>query len=87
MEEYECNLGVYPLSTRNKEKLLGCELVEQTECKQLEGKLLVFQDKYRKLKIILLIRPDGSLYVSDYYGDTISVDDITFIFLGSRRKG
>lgn len=82
--ETEYLMGVYPFDRRNKEKLFGCEFVEQIECEQLNSKVFIFQDEYRKLKIDLFFMPDGQLFIGDYYGETMKREEMTFIKMRCR---
>ena len=79
IDEIDSAMGVYPFGRRNKDKLLGCEYVEQTDCEQLEATVFVFQDKYRKLKIDLFFLKNGELLISDYYGETMQREDMFFV--------
>lgn len=83
--ETECVMGVYSFGRRNKDKLLGCEFVEQTECKQLDAKVFVFQDKYRKLNIDLFFMSNGELLIGDYYGATMKREEMSYVILRGKR--
>ena len=78
-------MGVYPFDRRNKEKLLGCEFIEQTECEELNAKIFVFQDKYRKLNIDLFFMSNGELFIGDYYGATMKREEMSFVILRGKR--
>lgn len=79
--ENDCAMGVYPFGRRNKEKLLGCEFVEQVECEQLNATVFIFQDKYRKLKIDLFFMADGEVLIGDYYGENMKREEMNFVIL------
>lgn len=86
MNDYTENaIGVYPLNKRNQNKLLGCEFIEQTECKQLNANVFVFQNKYRKLNIDLFHMPNGELMIGNYYGSTMNRDDMIFVKFSERE--
>lgn len=78
-KEIDSAMGVYPFGRRNKDKLLACELVEQTYCEQLKAQVLIFQDKYRRLKIDLFILESGEVLLGDFYGDTMKREDMVFV--------
>lgn len=78
-------MGVYSLNRHNQNKLLGCEFIEQTECEQLNAKVFVFQNKYRKLNIDLFHMPDGELMIGDYYGSTMNRDEMLFVIYRNGR--
>lgn len=84
-KEIDCAMGVYPFDRRNKEKLLGCEFIEQTDCDQLNAKVFVFQDKYRKLNIDLFFMSNGELLIGDYYGATMKREEMFHVILRGKR--
>lgn len=85
-KEIDCALGVYPYGRRNKDKLLGCELIEQTYCEQLKAQVFIFQDKYRRLKIDLFILESGEVLLGDFYGDTMKREDMYFVFVCGAKE-
>ena len=84
-KDIECVMGVYPFDRRNKEKLLGCEFIEQADCEQLDATVFVFQDKYRKLNIDLFFTSNGELLIGDYYGATMKREEMSFVILKGKR--
>lgn len=84
-KEINYAMGVYPFDRRNKEKLLGCEFIEQTDCEQLDAKVFTFQDKYRKLNIDLFFMSNGEMLIGDYYGETMKREEMSFVILRGKR--
>ena len=74
--ELDNAMGVYPFGRNSKQKLYGFMFCEQTKCERLGATVLVFHDKYRRLKIDLFFFKDGELRITDYYGDTMNRADM-----------
>lgn len=83
-KEIDCAMGLYSFGRRNKDKLLCCEFLEQIESEQPKGKVFIFQDKYRKLKIDLFFLDSGELLIGDYYGETMKREDMFYVRVGER---
>lgn len=84
--ESDYAMGVYPFGRRNKDKLLGCEFIEQTYCEQLDAQVFVFRDKYRKLNIDLFFMSNGEVMIGDYYGETMKREEMSFVVLRGNRR-
>lgn len=76
-------MGLYPIAG-NESKLASCEVKEIVENEQLNCKVIIFNDAYRKRNIDLVLF-NGDLFISDYYGESMKREDVFYIlFRGGR---
>lgn len=74
-------MNILAASERNLKKLLGYEIVNIIDgCKQYpKSKIICFKNSYRKTMIDLFIMENGSIYISDVYGENMKRDRMDYI--------
>lgn len=81
-ESKEITMCIYPFREADKYKLSGFWLVGETEDEKKNAIVLIFYNEYRKLKADLYITHDGTIWISDYYGENMERDTMDVIKKG-----
>ena len=74
-------IGLYPINGHNRERLRGFKYVNVINCKQFPAKVFMFADDYRKLQVDVVVSSLGTMYISDYYGESMDRNDISYVCL------
>lgn len=73
------HIGMCLFNNTNKYKLSGFWLVGETEDEKKNAIVLILYNEYRKLKADLYITHDGTIWISDYYGENMERDTMDVV--------